>query len=691
MDGAKITTWQQAFQEHRIPTTRAIEKQLRSSATQDREKLRVLVGDSYRELLATAEAIVGLEAKVKVAEDHLSSISHNCRPPQQDGAHRPLPPEKTLLAQFRLLQRCHSSAATSLRTKDILQCAQLIFLSRLLLKSIEGQETLAQGLDHLRNKIGALRRQLLRQVDALLVNPTSKQPDLLSAICSYCLVTSVSSEEALAHLRQLRLDKFRRQLEESRRQATLCEALQYQLSSLQTFKALTGRPVADALNNLQRKPILADSNIRTLESLDLDRTWPLIPGEIQSFVPYFKRSAHTAEEMEDKFQAWSQEASRVFVQAIHRHLAELHDITEVLKFRRELYTVLLPVYFSTPASRDIEEHIRRPLNERLGAMLQEQGMRLGQITKTLIECTSTGTSVMLPWDPSIANAGLDGGGAKFIRQVKNRHSGLGGGMTKATRSLDAWIASVHTTQSQLHEIPKVRWRDTIEEPDDDQEDEALTLVTALSEEDPDFYNKTLHESLQKAMSEYEASIVAAASAIVDDSSNARRAVMLLRAIRISTTSLQQAFREGTQFKGLAEVASRLHEVVAKEVVRQLSQQTENDSKRTRWDKTQLPEDMPSPRAFATLSRLCKIMLALGGIDLWSSAAVDVVKRTAGIWVFDDGRKKLYMETEFDEAYLRVALQHDLREPASKASTVDKRSSPELDYWARTKLLFGVLA
>jgi len=42
--GTSITTWQQAFEEYRIPATRTIEKQLKSSAARDKEKLRTLVG-----------------------------------------------------------------------------------------------------------------------------------------------------------------------------------------------------------------------------------------------------------------------------------------------------------------------------------------------------------------------------------------------------------------------------------------------------------------------------------------------------------------------------------------------------------------------------------------------------------------------------------------------------------------------
>jgi hypothetical protein len=39
-----ITNWQQAFKTYRIPQTRAIEKQIRSSAAQNKDKLRTLVG-----------------------------------------------------------------------------------------------------------------------------------------------------------------------------------------------------------------------------------------------------------------------------------------------------------------------------------------------------------------------------------------------------------------------------------------------------------------------------------------------------------------------------------------------------------------------------------------------------------------------------------------------------------------------
>jgi len=155
------------------------------------------------------------------------SISHNCRPPQQDASPRPPPADKVALAQFRLLQRCGTTAASSLHGHHILLCAQLMVVSRLLLKSLGDQDTLTRSLDSLRNKLGALRRQLLLRIEARLTNPTSTLSDLLESMCAYCLVTNSSSEDALAHLRQLRLEKIRRQLTASRQQSTICQALSH--------------------------------------------------------------------------------------------------------------------------------------------------------------------------------------------------------------------------------------------------------------------------------------------------------------------------------------------------------------------------------------------------------------------------------------------------------------------------------
>ncbi|EXJ83707.1 hypothetical protein A1O1_07331 [Capronia coronata CBS 617.96] len=688
--GGTIATWQQAFEEYRIPATRAIEKQLRASVTRDKEKLRALVGGSYRELLATAEAIVALDAKTKAAEEHISTISHNCRPPPHDLSARPPSSNKAALAQLRLLQRCCTTSATALRAQNILQCAQLIVISRLLLKSLGDQQGLARSLEILTNKISLLRRRLLRQVDAKLLNPLSTRSDVLDSLCSYCLVTSVSSEDALAYFRQLRLDKIRRQLTKSGDRYTICDALRYQIESLQTFKSLTGRPIADAMNNLQRRPILADATIKELELLDLDTVWSLLPVEIHTFVPYFKRITLSPEEMRSRLEAWSVEASRVLSAALDSHLSNMTNVTDVLEFRKELYTILLPSYFSVPASADIAAQIRHCLNQRLTAICQTQGSRLNDITKLLLEGTNAEDSAKSLWDADLAQASLSNGGSRFIKQVKNRHAGLNRVLSKAARMLDAWILSVNATQNQIDELPKIRWRDIVEEPEEEQEDDASRLIRGLSETDREAYSRELQEALRVSLSEYEKSMVEAASLIADDASSVYRAVTLLRSIRTSLVALQRAFPDDTRFDDLDAIVPKLHEVVANEIARQLSQSTRQGRKSDKLIEAALPEKMPSPAAFSTLRRLCQIMLDIGGTDLWSPPAVHAMKKAIRHQVSDAGQKSNYARNEFDEAYLGAALGHVLPEHSSKDAGSDMTARAAAEYWKRTKSLFGVL-
>ncbi|KIV76902.1 hypothetical protein PV11_08752 [Exophiala sideris] len=685
--GTTISTWQQAFQDYRIPTTRAIEKQLRAGVSRDKEKLRALVGGSYRELLATAEAIVVLQEKSKVTEDRLSSISHNCRPPQHDISAKSSAPDKAALAQLRLLQRCHTTSSTSLRDRNLMQCSKLVFLSRLLLKSLDNQESLSPSLEYLRNKFGVLRRQLLRQIDATLVSPISEVPNLLEALCSYCLVTSVSSEDALTHLRQLRLEKVRRQLDESAGRETICEGLKYQLVSLQTFKTLSGRPITEAMNNLQKKPILEDSAIRGLESLDLDRLRPLLPEEIRTFVPYFKKIVPSADEMRAKLEAWSQEACQLISTAVDDYLSKLDDITEVLGLRKDIYEILLPVYFSTPASNDINKQIRHSLNQRISQICQSQGTRLSQVTQSLIEIAAGQTSTKSLWDAEAVQTSLEKGASKVIARVKASHSGLNSKLSKASRTLNAWISALHATQNQIDDLPKVRWRDAIEEPDDEQEEESSDVIKMLCKDDPFFYSKTLQDSLQGALADYDTSLASSASAISGESPDVSRAMNLLRSIRVSASALQQVFPEGGSVKGLQDIVPQLRQVLAEDVVRRLSESTERDGTVRKWDKAQLPENMPSPKAFMTLRRLCNIMAEIGGMDIWCTPAVQLVKKEVAARIFMPEHTKDYMEHEFDETYLRIALDH-----GDEGASETKRQSPaEFDYWTRTKLLFGVLS
>ncbi|KIW70832.1 hypothetical protein PV04_03070 [Phialophora macrospora] len=689
--GTTLVNWEQAFERYRIPQTRAIEKQLRSSAAQNKEKLRTLVGGSYRELLATAQAIVVLDEQTRSAEDHLSSIGHDCRPPQLDAHLRSPPPEKVTLAQYRLLQRCCAAIASCLRDQSLLQSARLVVVSRLLLKSLNDEEDATKCLEFLRRKLTSLRRQLLLRVESKLSNPTSRLVDLLEAICSYCLVTSSSAEDALSHLRQLRLEKIRRQLAASTQPPTICEALRYQLSSLQTFKSLVGLPVIEAMNDLQRKPILADPSIRNLDSLDLDRLVSLIPDDIRSFVPYFKRSTPTSEEMQSKFESWSQDACRALSDALRQCLSGMSQTSEVLELRRQLYTLLLPFYFSTPAGSYTKEQIAQALNEKISVVCRTQGAQLDQSTSLLLRHEASSKAPHPLWDEQMALAGLDSGGNNFIREVRKRHSGHNATLSKASRTLDRWVSAANTTLNQLDETSRTRWRDILEEPDEDDEDEAEALIKALGEADPKLYKETLEASLHEAVLRHESRIAEVTTQTLNEKSDISHAVASLRFIRLSISSLKHVPSEYAKFERFREIVPKLQQVIANEVAEQLSRRVRSVDRAGKWDKSILPDNMPSPQPFSTLRHLCRIMLDLGGSDLWSPPLVALVKEAVSLRIFAAEAKPGYMHNEFDEVYLGIALGHEHAASTQDAATRKELVKSASEYWTRTKLLFGVLA
>jgi hypothetical protein len=278
-------------------------------------------------------------------------------------------------------------------------------------------------------------------------------------------------------------------------------------------------------------------------------------------------------------------------------------------------------------------------------------------------------------------------------------------LSKAVKALGKWVMAVHMIQAEIDDQVKIRWRDTIEEPEEEQEADALELIKNLSESDPNLYRKRLEDSLQNALSAYEKSVVEAANVAVKEQSSTTvlRPVLLLRAVRISWALLEEAFSSQTKdFDALADAVSELHGALAEEVVRRLTDITatgKNLPGSTTYGKTALPENMPSPRAFSVLRRLCKIMLETGGTDIWSGPAVALVKKAVGARIFDPEHQANYMENDFDEGYLRTALDHNVEGklvPAGTASELEapkkkQHIRPEQEYWERTKLLFGVLA
>jgi hypothetical protein len=158
-------------------------------------------------------------------------------------------------------------------------------------------------------------------------------------------------------------------------------------------------------------------------------------------------------------------------------------------------------------------------------------------------------------------------------------------------------------------------------------------------------------------------------------------VHCLRAIRVTLKPLQQAFPDQATLAGLIKALPALHMFVADKVVDKVLSDLELDHS----DNFKL-ENMPSPRAFGFLQKLCLEMSAIGGSDIWSAAAVRCLKEVLRQQIFTGSLRDQLIRTEFDLEYLRLALDAESDGKEREAT----QASAALDYWKRTRLLFGAL-
>jgi conserved oligomeric Golgi complex subunit 1 len=641
---------------------------------------------SYRDLLATAEAILLVDDQTCAVEKQLSAISHECRPPSEKIEARPLNGVNANLAQLRLLQRCHTTADLSLRSLDLLLCARLIVIARLLLKSTGDDGGLPKRSETLRRNFTALRRRLVQSLERELIDPRSRIPRLLKALSAYCLVTSSSPEDALVHLRHLRLEKIQQRLVNHHSPSQLCKILEYQVSSLEMFKSILGRPLIEAMNNLQKRPILAEPSIQGHEALDLSRLSSLLPEDVRSFVPYFKKSVPSAEALQSELEAWSHEACTAICESLRTCLSGITEMEDVTDLRRKLYTILLPTFFSTPAAQFIREQFAIIISDRIKDLCCVHSKSLEEITTQLVRDDGSFTTPKLLWSANLAKASLDTNGIRLAKEVSKRHEGHNASLIKSAKALRKWSVTSVSMHARLEEVTKIRWRDIVEEPDDEAEEGAAFLIRVLTDTEPKLYTKTLREEQRKILDICHSRIAEAAEAVIRPESATEHAIRLLRSVRLFKTSMQHGESDGniSDYR-LRSTISSLHTKIAEDIATKLSRKIQASIASKPQEKQSVLDSMPSTRAFNTLRQLCKILMEIGGTDLLSQPLVERVKESVRLKIFEEKALKEHcIDNDFDEAYLHAAL--DVEQLPSTPS--NKAAS---EYWARTKLLFGTLA
>jgi hypothetical protein len=514
---------------------------------------------------------------------------------------------------------------------------------------------------------------------------------------AFCLATSSSCTDAIHHFQRRRLGQIHRSSQGAHgdHQHTT-KTFKYYVDSLRTTKLLLGQDMPRALQRLQQTPILQDAEVLHLDHLDLNTLRMLMPHEIQTFTPYVKKSVLSEHDANTLLERWSEEAFATVKDQLTTHLNTVADTSAAFQLRQELLSVWLQSCFSTLAHADIVGALRSTFNEHIKSMIQAQISGIANIATRIVQysedtleniaVTGSNSSVTIPaiWSPTLVASSLTKTAKPFLTQIQSAHLGGTPPLVSISTSLTTWCISITTLRTQIASLTQIRWQDSLEEPDDTDEDTAKLIIQTLSTDDPTSYTDTLASSLDGSITSFQdrLSIAANASTIISES------LFLLRAIREATIQLSHAFPD-ISLEQLHSPLPHIYTVLASVIVTKLAARMEDPrhTKQRQIPLTSLPADLPSPPAFNTLRTLCAIMLEVGGIDTWTPTATKIVKKAILLHMFSVERRSYYLRNDFDEIYLRTALGGDIDGMEEVENGIRKAA---VEYWGRTRLLFGVL-
>lgn len=547
----------------------------------------------------------------------------------------------------RLLRRGTSTEPegdNDARGKNLIIAAKVLVLSRLLAKSLTDSSAGRNkedkdSVEESKRKLGALRRRLLRAIERTL-GRAAVQDDrqgLVQTLCAYSLATSSGAKDVLRYFLHIRGEAMTLAFEdepESKPETTgVLKALELYTKTLLDVQALVPRRLSEALASLRTKSLLKDEAIRQLEGLRLDVCEQWFGDEILYFTPYIRHDDLEGSQAVETLKGWAKKASEVLLQGLSKALDAVPEFKTVVDLR----TKILEVWIKDGGKAKgfdpsvILDGLRKVVNNRMVQLLESRVSKL-HLVGTEIEATLgawrhsfTDVNQSL-WDEEMLELGIGNGASLFKQGVLARTHGRNDAVSRVSRGYQTWRHLVDELITVLEQLKKQRWDDDLEEIEDDLSLESRS--TLLSTEDPRMLQDCLDSGLEKAYTDLDEQISTLLATYQDSEQIGQISVYILRVLRDIRTELPK--NASLQRFGLALVPSLHKKLAITTAVESLLVFAKSFSRkritgRVLWEGDPELPVQPSPATFKFHHSLVQAM-AEAGADLWSPAAVGVLKR-----------------------------------------------------------------
>ncbi|KAI1213512.1 uncharacterized protein F4807DRAFT_411436 [Annulohypoxylon truncatum] len=532
------------------------------------------------------------------------------------------------------------------RGDRLVLAAKVLVLKRLLVSSFGARDGVDEGVrkavEAARKSLGSLRRRLLRAVEKVLekIGDGVDRGDILKALTAYSLASSSGARDVLRHFLSVRAEAMTYEFdsgehEKERDTENVLKGLDLYTRTLLDVQALVPSKLSDALLRLKKQHLLADESLQGLEGLRLDIFEKWCGEEIQYFTPFIRHDDLVGKQAREMLTGWATKGGEILLQGLRRTLEHVSEFKTIVDLRT---SVLQHWIKDGGKARGFDPSvmlngIREAIDDRLLHILEAKVAKLklvgSEVTATL-EAWHPGTTDKHHslWDEEMLDIDVSGSATHVTREVISRLYGRNDAVAKVVTSYESWHHVIDSADDLISQLKRQRWDDDVEEIED--EDVIAERQKLLSKDDPELLKKKLDETTVQAFKDLNEHLTTVWKSKSDSPDNGPISMYLLRILRDIRSRLPEL--EDIKSFGLENVPS-LHEKLAAHVsvspLEEFASTTlarRHVAGRALWEGEPPLPAQPSPGTFKLLRNL---VMSMGdaGLDLWTPAAVGVLKRT----------------------------------------------------------------
>ncbi|RPA83791.1 hypothetical protein BJ508DRAFT_413133 [Ascobolus immersus RN42] len=718
LDPRTLQNWEDAFK-HSIADVRQMEQQLQFDITDNHEKLRTLVGTSYRDLLRTADRIVEMEGQTQELEARTRRAAELC---SWEGVEKKLANLKkfetlmsvdkrkkmSLASQLAILEGATPVISSILRESGDLQlAAKVLRIAVLLLDSVR-DEISPKAVESAKNQLHTIERRLRRAIDAQLNNLDTKSSNLVKCLTSVAIISNSSVSALLTHFLDIRSQAILEKLSE-KTTAAVIQSLRLFGKTLDDIEELFPQKMSNALHLLKSRSVFADLQEPCKQYLTLDLHGNLLPESIRLYVSQVDDGDLKRSKMDTLLADWVKGQTVTLFEGFDTVLEEITSLDLAVEFRRNIlgqWSVNKSRYLLTGSIADDppREKFRKALNSRISSLLTEKANNLQTVGAKLKDLLSSSVIGQHDnhdsnglWSEYVANIDLHDGGKSFQKAVLSRVFGRDKRLREFERSYDGWLKSIGKSASVINHLVEAARNitrdmdDDLDLEDDDSFDDEEDVVS-LQED----FSAAVHKSLQdleadiaKTFNDLEGTTLAES----DAPTLVKKLVFLIRAVRfIKSRPLHEHASSSIKpldqwfFNSHAQaVYSQLCSYISASPVEILSSGLAG----RKWDQPPPYEVLkqgsppvptqPSPLTFNFVKSVVTTATQLGD-DIWTKTAATSLSHTIGklAWevIADTLEPKLREVIDYDDMIKQKTAEREERKIAAEKAAEEARIAAE---------------